>query len=296
MTPEQLEKIFLPFEQVGDSAHKVEGTGLGLAISRKIIEMMGSEIKVESTYGKGSKFWFDLDLPEATDLIEPAFLTSTQTVLSYQGEKRKILIVDDRWENRSVIFNMLEPIGFEVIEAENGQEGLEKACECQPDLIITDLAMPVMNGFEMTQQLRNLADFNNTIIIASSASVFSFDRQQSLEAGCNDFIPKPVQSEELLNQLQNYLELEWIYEVQDELTTQTQDTSVLVSEMVVPPANELTTLYKAAKSGYILDIQEEANRLKRLDPQYAAFAEKIVELAEAFEDEAIAKLVSLYLS
>lgn len=296
MTPEQLEKIFLPFEQVGDSVHKAEGTGLGLAISRKIVEMMGSEIKVESTYGKGSTFWFDLDLPEATNLIESAFLKSSQTVLGYQGKKRTIMIVDDRWENRSVIVNMLEPIGFEVIEAEHGQEGLEKAHESQPDLIITDLAMPVMNGWEMTQRLRESEAFKDAIIIASSASVFSLDRQQSLEAGCNDFVPKPVQSEELFNQLQNYLKLEWIYEVQNELTTKTQDTSVPMSKMVVPPANELTALYQAAKSGYILDIQEEANRLKQLDPQYAAFSEKIVELAEAFEDEAIVKLISIYLS
>ncbi len=296
MVPEQLEKIFLPFEQVGDSAHKSEGTGLGLAISRKIVEMMGGQIKVESTYGKGSKFWFDLDLREATNWMESASLESRQTVVGYQGEKRKILIVDDRWENRSVIVNMLDPIGFEVIEAGNGQEGLEKAHECQPDLIITDLAMPVMNGFEMTQRLRESPSFRNTIIIASSASVFSFDRQQSREAGCNDFVPKPVQSEELLNQLQNYLDLEWIYEPKDGLTIQTQDVSVPMSKMVVPPATELTALHKAARSGYILDIQEEANRLKQLDPQYVAFADKILELAEAFDDEAIAKWVSLYLS
>ena len=296
MTPEQLEKIFLPFEQVGDSTRKAEGTGLGLAISRKIVEMMGGEIKVESTYGKGSKFWFDLDLREATNWIESASLKSSQTVVGYQGEKKKILIVDDRWENRSVIVNMLEPIGFEVIEAGNGQEGLEKADECQPDLIITDLAMPVMNGCEMTRRLRESPSFRNTIIIASSASVFSFDRQQSRQAGCNDFVPKPVQSEELLNQLQNYLDLEWIYEAKDELTPQTQDASVPMSEMVVPPAKELKALHKAARSGYILDIQEEANRLKQLDPEYAAFADKILELADAFEDEAIAKWVSLYLS
>ena len=296
MNPEQLDKIFLPFEQVGDSTHKVEGTGLGLAISRQIVEMMGSEIKVESTYGQGSKFWFDLDLPEATNLIESASLKSRQTVVSYQGEKRKIMIVDDRWENRSVIVNMLEPIGFEVIEAGNGQEGLEKAHECQPDLIITDLAMPVMNGFEMTQRLRKSPGFKDAIIIASSASVFSFDRQQSREAGCNDFIPKPVQSEELLNQLQHYLELEWIYAVKDELTSKTQDASVPMSEILVPPAQELTALYKAAKSGYILDIQEEANRLKQLAPEYAAFADKIIELADAFEDEAIVKWVSLYIA
>jgi signal transduction histidine kinase/CheY-like chemotaxis protein len=295
MNPKQLEKIFLPFEQVGDSARKSEGTGLGLAISRKIVEMMGGEIKVESTYGQGSKFWFDLDLTEATNLIESPSHKSSQTVMAYQGEQRKVLIVDDRWENRSLIVNMLEPIGFEVIEAGNGQEGLEKAHECLPDLIITDLAMPVMNGLEMTQRLRKSASFKDAIIIASSASVFSFDRQQSREAGCNEFVPKPVQSEELLNQLQHYLELEWIYEVKDELTSQTQDASVPMSEIVIPPAQELTALHKAARRGYILDIQEEAKRLKQLDPQYAVFADKIIELAEAFEDEAIVKWVNLYL-
>lgn len=294
--PEQLEKIFLPFEQVGDNARKTEGTGLGLAVSRKIVEMMGGQIKVESNYGKGSKFWFDLDLREAKNWIKPDSPKSDQIVAGYQGEQKKILIVDDRWENRSVIVNMLEPIGFEVVEASNGQEGLEKAHECQPDLIIADLTMPVMDGYEMTRRLRKSPRFRNTIIIASSASVFSFDRQQSREAGCNDFVPKPVQSEELLNTLENYLEVEWIYEAKEERTPQTQDAALPIKEMLIPPAQELTALHKAARRGYILDIQEEANRLKQLDPAYTAFADKILELAEAFEDEAIAKWVSLYLS
>ena len=288
LTPEQLTKIFLPFEQAGDNALKVEGTGLGLAISNKIVEIMASEIKVESIYGKGSKFWFDLDLQEAP-LIDLIPITQ-QNVSGYQGEKQKILIVDDRWENRSVIINMLEPIGFEVIEAENGKEGLEKAHEFQPNLIITDLAMPVMDGFEMTQHLRSEA-FND-IIIASSASVLSFTRQQSWEAGCNDFIPKPVQNEELLSQLKNYLNLKWIYEAKAELISLTEDLSLPINEMLIPPPNKLNSLLKAAKSGYILDIQEEANRLKQLDINYAPFANKIIELAQAFEDEAIVKLIA----
>ena len=288
LTPEQLTKIFLPFEQAGDNALKVEGTGLGLAISNKIVEIMASEIKVESIYGKGSKFWFDLDLKEAP-LIQSVPITQ-QNVSGYQGKKQKILIVDDRWENRSVIINMLEPIGFEVIEAENGKEGLEKAHEFQPNLIITDLAMPVMDGFEMTQHLRSEA-FND-IIIASSASVLSFTRQQSWEAGCNDFIPKPVQNEELLSQLKNYLNLKWIYEAKAELISLTEDLSLPINEMLIPPPNKLNSLLKAAKSGYILDIQEEANRLKQLDINYAPFANKIIELAQAFEDEAIVKLIA----
>lgn len=293
MTPEQLKKIFMPFEQVGDNALKIEGTGLGLAISHKIIEIMGGEIKVESVYGKGSNFWFDLDLPEATTKIELAALKCRQTVVGYSGEPQKILIVDDRWQNRSVIINMLEQIGFEVIEAENGQEALEKVNEAQPHLIITDLTMPVMNGFELTQRLRASEAYKNLTIIASSASVFSFTRQQSWDAGCNDFIPKPVQTEELLAQLKKYLNLKWIYEVKAELTSITENLSTPIAEMLIPPESELTTLLKAAKSGYILDIQAEANRIKQAEPKYTVFADKVIELAQGFEDEAIVSLIAV---
>jgi signal transduction histidine kinase/ActR/RegA family two-component response regulator len=292
MTPEQLKKIFLPFEQVGEDALKVEGTGLGLAISHKIIEVMGGNINVESNYGKGSTFWFDLDLQDATDKVESASLKYRQTVVSYSGERQTILVVDDRRENRSVIINMLEPIGFKVIEAVNGQEGLEKVAEHQPNLVITDLTMPVMNGFEMTQRLRNLEAFKNLTVIASSASVFSFTRQQSWDAGCNDFLPKPVQSEELLKQLQSYLNLKWIYEVKPETPSENEALFVPFEHMLIPPANELTTLLKAAKSGYILDIQLEANCIKQAEPKYTVFADKVIELAQAFEDEAIVNLIN----
>lgn len=292
VTPEQLKKIFLPFEQVGDNALKVEGTGLGLAISQKIIEIMGSEIKVESSYGKGSTFWFDLDLKDASDKIESTLLKCRQTVVSYSGKRQKILVVDDRWENRSVIVNMLEPIGFQIIEAANGQEGLEKVYTHQPDLVITDLTMPVMNGFEMTQHLRASEAFKKLTIIASSASVFSFTRQQSWDAGCDDFITKPVQLEEVLEKLKNYLNLKWVYEIKQQDTSLKEAFFVPDYNMLIPPADQLTNLLKAAKSGYVLDIQSEATRIKQAEPQYTKFADKVIELAQEFEDEAIVKLIA----
>ncbi|MEH2143290.1 ATP-binding protein [Nostoc sp.] len=286
MTSEQLEKIFLPFEQVGDSKHKSEGTGLGLAISRQIVEMMGGKIKVESTPNKGSKFWFDLALPEANNWISSQTPELNKNVVSYQGRQQIILIVDDRWENRSVIINLLEPVGFKVIEAENGEEGLKKVQEFQPDLIITDLAMPIMNGLEMTQHLRQ-SEFKDTVIIASSASVFSLNRQQSQEAGCNDFLPKPVQNFELFEKLQYYLKLIWIYEVENDFI----ESITPLEEMIFPPSEQLVNLYKAAKTGYIQEIQEEANYLKNLDKKYTVFANKILKLAEDFDDEAIVNLI-----
>ena len=296
MKPEHLDKIFLPFEQVGDSISNVQGTGLGLAISHQIVALMGGAIQVESIYGQGSKFWFDLDLPEAIDGVALFSSKSTQTIMGYQGERRSILVVDDRWENRSVINNMLKPVGFELLEAENGQEGLEKAHTYHPDVIITDLIMPVMDGFEMTRRMRQSDTLKDKIILASSASVFSFDRQRSREVGCQDFLSKPVQLEELFDQLKHYLGLEWIYGELDAPPVEITVSTPSVEQLVFPSSEELKALYKAAKCGDVVGIQEEANRIKSLDPKYAAFGDKILELAANFDDETIISLINPHLS
>ncbi|MBD2437225.1 ATP-binding protein [Nostoc sp. FACHB-110] len=291
MSPDQLQKIFLPFEQVGDSSRKAEGTGLGLAISRQIIEMMGSEIKVESIYGQGSKFWFDLDVPKVTNCISPILNHLDKDhnhIIRYKGNQKTILVVDDIWDNRAVIVNLLEPVGFYVIEASNGQEGISQAQVYKPDLIITDLEMPEMSGSQMTQFLRQFPEFTETVIIASSASVFNLDRQQSLNAGCNDFLPKPVQVDELFNQLQVYLKIDWVYE---DVEKDLEPNKYQVNDMIFPPAMELVNLYQAAKSGYVIGIQEEAQRIQNLDIKYTIFTNQILTLLEEFEDEAIVEMI-----
>jgi signal transduction histidine kinase/FixJ family two-component response regulator len=292
MTRDQLNQIFLPFEQVGSTDRKAEGTGLGLAITRRIVETMGSEIQVTSELGQGSQFWFEVDVPVASEWREYDRRETTEPV-GYQGDPRRILVVDDRWENRSVLVNLLEPLGFEVIEASNGLEGLAKANDCQPDMIITDLSMPVMDGFEMTQQLRSLPEFQQAIILASSASVFNADRQQSREAGCTDFLAKPVHSKELFEYLQDYLNLQWIYEAETpELSSnKSSSDSMPLQELVVPSADVLHSLYKAAKAGYIAGIQEEAEKLITINALYTPFSQQILKLADDFDDEAIVKLL-----
>ncbi len=294
--PEQREKIFLPFEQVGNNMNKTEGTGLGLAISRQIITMMGGEIHVDSTYGKGSQFWFDLDLPEVIDGVELLASQPSKIVVGYHGARRCILVVDDRWENRSVLFNMLTPIGFTVLEAENGRQALEKALQHQPDAVITDLVMPVMNGLELTQELRRSDNLSSVIILATSASVASFDRQQSRDSGCQDFLPKPIEIDQLLDCLKSYMKLEWIYDVVNPSSSKNLEPSNLPDELIFPPGAELKVLYKLAKRGDIVGIQEEAYRIKSLDPRYKTFTEKVLELAGKFEDDAIIELIKPYQS
>ncbi|MEQ8958828.1 MAG: PAS domain S-box protein, partial [Coleofasciculus sp. C2-GNP5-27] len=183
MSAEDLETIFLPFEQVKDSSRHHEGTGLGLAITQKLITLMESQIRVESHPGIGSKFWFEVELPDVSTSAKFIPAKPTETIVGYAGNQRKILIVDDRWENCAVLRSVLEPIGFDIQEAANGQEGLDKAREWQPDLILVDIVMPVMNGHQMTQQLRQHPEFKTIPIIAVSANAFAHNRVESLEAG-----------------------------------------------------------------------------------------------------------------
>lgn len=307
MTPKQLEKIFTPFEQVGEKQRMAEGTGLGLAISQQIVQMMGGEIQVDSTPGQGSLFWFDVDLPEALDWNSSNTKHPTHNITGYEGKTQKLLIVDDRWENRSVLVNLLQPLGFDLVEANNGQEGIEQAIAHQPDLIITDLAMPVMNGFEMVRHLRSNPQFHTVPIIASSASVFTMDRQQSQDAGCTDFLPKPVQSEELFEYLSRYLHLTWIHDTdyvenlshmpdiaEPSSKPPSKPSSNPQSAGTMPEAKELVALYTAARMGDIRAVEREARRIQQLHSDYQPFAAKILQLAQDMNEQAILKLVKPY--
>ena len=295
MTPEQIDKIFLPFEQVGDTKRQAEGTGLGLAISQKILQMMGSTIQVKSQLGVGSTFWLELDLPEALDWANTATIAKRGKILGYQGPRKKILIVDDKWENCSVIVNLLEPLGFEIIEAKNGQEGFDKATEFKFDLIITDLVMPVLDGFEMMRRLRNFPEYKDVTIIASSASVFASDQHKSLKGGANDFIGKPVQAEELFEMLHKYLEVQWIYEENSqEEVIPIPAASEVSAVLVPPPKEEIDVLFKLAMRGNLKGLLERSEHLEKLDAQYVPFAIELRLLAKSYQVKKIKDLITSY--
>ncbi|HEY9847414.1 MAG TPA: ATP-binding protein, partial [Candidatus Caenarcaniphilales bacterium] len=321
--PRELEEIFLPFQQVGDRSRGTEGTGLGLAISRQLVRMMGGELQVKSTLGQGSIFWLDLDLPEIAQ--GQAIVKGKQRpIIGFKGSKRKVLVVEDKWANRSIMVNLLEPLGFEVVEATDGVDGLNKAREFKPDIIFMDLVMPVMDGFEATRQLRLLPNLNSTVVIAISASVFDFNQQSSWKAGCDGFIPKPVREAELLEKLRVHLELEWIYEdpgsvgqlapqqyglqgscfneatPQNTLPPQVGESvpgvgssalSTQPPSLVALPTQEIDILLDLAMRGDLGGIVERAAYLEQLDPQWVSFAAELRHLAEAFEEKQILELI-----
>ncbi|MER3493540.1 MAG: hybrid sensor histidine kinase/response regulator [Mastigocladus sp. ERB_26_2] len=287
ISQQQLKKIFLPFEQLGDYKSQNEGRGLGLTISQKIVEIMGSSISVKSELGKGSIFEFEIECPIADDWTESSIITSTGKIIGYSGSRKTILIVDDRWENRSLIVNLLQTLGFTVIEASNGQEGLEKAHQYQPDLIISDTTMPVMDGREMLSQLRKSETMQNTIVILSSASIFDNERHKSLAAGANDFLVKPVKVKELYRMISKYLQLNWIYE---QVENKQQDYSEKTSSsqtMIVPPKSELVMLLEYVKKGQIKGIKQELEKLATMDEQYQEFVKKLDSLVQCFNIQQI---------
>lgn len=299
ITQDKLAQIFLPFEQVGDNRSQSEGTGLGLAISQKILTIMNSQVRVTSEAGKGSVFGFDLELPVISEWADSARESHRGTVTGFKGDKRKILMVDDRWENRSVILNLLEPLGFEIIEAKDGERGLQKALELHPDLILADLVMPVMDGFELIRQLRQLPQTKEIPIVASSASVFEAEQCESIAAGANEFLSKPISAEGLLEMLESLLDLEWIYEENEpERSVNTDDPSQLgeatATQVVPPSADHLTSLYALAKKGDLDGVLLEAESLERSGRQYLPFARELRRLAEGFEVKQLQNFIQKY--
>lgn len=292
---DELKKIFSPFQQVGDSNYRAQGTGLGLSITKKLVKMMGGELHVDSVLGQGSRFWTVLLLPEGQ---AQSGQTEASVIIGYKtpfekgtNEFLKILVIDDRLENCILLEELLTPLGFEVMKACNGIEGLDKVRECQPDLIILDLIMPLMDGLEFCRQLRQ--NDANTVVIATSASVFDSNRKDSFKAGCNDFLPKPIRAEELLEYLQRYLDLEWIYE--PKISTANPADSEALASLVPLPAEQAAIFFELAMMGDVNGILEQIEKLKQLDEQLVPVANRIAELAKEFENEQICEFVEPYM-
>ncbi|MCP4400250.1 MAG: response regulator, partial [bacterium] len=308
---EHLEDIFLPFHQVKERPVRYDGTGLGLAISRNLVHLMGSELQVNSPPGQGTTFWFDVELPEAAGNDDAQ--TERRKITGFTGNSRTILIADDKDENRMMQKEMLLPLGFSIIEAVDGHDALEKATAHHPDLILMDLMMPGMTGFEAIRQMRDAEsrDIGKTVlrggisnpqppvIVSISASAFAQTQHESLAAGSDDFLAKPIRLESLLERLRHHLELEWIYEdtIEEEgdvpLFPETQPS---VRETLLPPSQqELALLFQLAMRGDVSTLQEHGKRLEVSDPAFTAFGREISRLAKAYQIEEIQELLTHYM-
>jgi signal transduction histidine kinase/DNA-binding NarL/FixJ family response regulator len=203
-----LPTLFQPFHQLTDGRPPEAGTGLGLAISHRFVALMGGQLEATSQRGLGSRFAFTIRLPVLA-LSADAPAAALQIITGYAGPRRRLMIVDDVAVNRHVLRELLEPLGFTIVEADAGEPALASAAATPPDLIFLDLRMPGMNGLELAQRLRALPDGPRLKLIAMSASVLSFNRDDAFAAGCDDFLPKPFREDDLLSRLSLALGLDW---------------------------------------------------------------------------------------
>jgi signal transduction histidine kinase len=264
IAPNEIHNIFEPFTQTKLGKKSSEGTGLGLAITRSFVEMMGGKITVSSQEGSGSIFRFDIpiSLVDAKDIELKAPIRRAIALEPNQPVYR-ILIVDDKWENRQLLIKMLSPIGFDLKEAGNGKEAMEIWENWQPHLIWMDVRMPIMNGYETTKEIRlkenkvwqNRDGFTTphspTVIIAITASTFEEEESIIVAAGCDDFVRKPFQEPIIFEKMAQFIEIRYIYQESETISPQS-DTDVcetsLVQSLSVMPQKWIDELYQAAES------------------------------------------------
>jgi len=290
MTAEELGRLFRQFEQVGDARRRAGGTGLGLSISQRLVGLMGGEIRVDSTPGHGSRFWFDLDfaVSELFGAREPALVPT-----GYAGPRRKVLIVDDVPGNRALLCDLLGPLGFLLSEAGHGRDALERVKADWPDLVLMDIKMPVMSGIEALGSLRKLQpppDRALPPVVMMSASALRGDYAATLALGAADMIFKPIDHDALLKCIGAHLKLEWEFAPPEQRAPIAQ-TGASGDALTVPPPEEIAVLHELAREGNMRGIRESAERLAAMDEKYRPFAQTLLQMASSFQTKAILKLV-----
>ena len=288
--PEEIEQLFSPFEQTKVGRDSNEGSGLGLSICYKFVELMGGELKVESVINRGSIFYFQIPLQEQerTKLARPHELRGKVIGLAKNQAQYRILAVDDVSASRILLNKLLTGIGFEVKEAGDGQEAIAVWEEWRPDLILMDMRMPILDGYEATRQIKAREVERKTAIIALTASAFEEERVEILSAGCDDFMRKPFQEAELFAKIGQYLDVEYIYEQAIELDVERELRLELTRDSLgVMPELWRSQLYNAAAQ---VNNQEIFQLLEEIPDDYQALADGLADLAEQFRCDKIIDL------
>ncbi len=264
------ERIFDPFDQ-SDQGKEAGGTGLGLAISRRLVEMMGGDLTVESTVGKGSVFRFHVPVTPAEGASEtPAQKPRQITGLAPGAGPVKILVVDDQKSNRDLLRTLLTNTGFEVKEAENGKEAVDLFAGWSPHAVLMDLRLPVMDGYEAARQIKSTDIGRHVPVIAVTASAFKNSEEQVFADGMDGFVSKPFEPEELFDVLKQALKIEYVYaDTPDPAKDGTSAWSLTARDMEALPRNLVQAMYQAVEQGDMARLRELITRVEKTDARVA---------------------------
>lgn len=303
IAPNEVSRLFEAFRQTTTGINSGEGTGLGLPISQKFVQLMGGNITVKSEFGKGSTFAFNIAASVAN--LFPPLTQSDQPQkvlrLAPHQPTYRILVAEDSPPNRLLLVKMLQTLGFEVREAENGQAALEIWEQWEPHLIWMDMRMPIMNGYEATKQIKSTLKGQATIVIALTASAFEEQRQVILSAGCDDYLPKPFKRDELLAKMQQHLGVQYVTSVAQAATELDETLKLNVSSQhPAPPKIVLTAeSLQVMSASWIEQLHHAASLcsdrlifdlIHQIPAENAALAEALTELANGFRFDRIIAL------
>ena len=289
IAPEELDNLFLPFVQTQTGRQSQSGTGLGLSICQQYVGLMGGEIKVISQVNQGSRFSFNIQMKigEATHQSSDSL-----RVIGLQPNQKipKILIAEDRWENRQFLVRLLEVVGFQVQEAINGSEAVSIWSNWSPDLILMDLQMPVMDGYEAIQHIKRTD--TSVKIIAITASQFKEQKQFILSSGCDDLMNLPFQEAELWQKIAHYLKVQYIYEtlIEDNTIESSPSNWNLQAELLaIMPTEWIEQLHHYATAA---NAKEIYSLLAQVSEKHADIVKAIMNLVDNFCFEQIIELTN----
>jgi PAS domain S-box-containing protein len=291
IAPDELKILFNAFSQTETGRKSQKGTGLGLAISREFVQLMGGDLTLETQVGQGTVFRFDIPLVVAAAVEgSPPQPHQRAIGLAPDQPRYRLLVVEDCNDNRQLLVNLLESIGFEVQQAANGQEAIALWESFAPHLIWMDLRMPVMDGYEATRQIKSQLRSQKTVIIALTASAFEEECKTAIAAGCDDFIRKPFREEEIFEKMAQYLGVRYRYEPlvlpakSNETQSDTLTALVLLEKM---PAEWREQLHQAATQ---VDAEQIVLLAHQIPSEHATLAISINDLVNRYRFDRIVEL------
>ena len=290
--PEEVEKLFKPFEQAS-SGIKMGGTGLGLALSQGFVQIMGGTITISSIIGQGSTFRFSIPFDEGKEDSSKHKETKERVVGLKPGQGDiRVLIADDRETNRQILTQMLSSVGFKIHEVTNGIEVIEEFHTWNPQIILMDMRMPVMDGYEATRKIKEDVEGKKTMIIAVTASAFQEDRQRIMAAGADGYISKPFKETDLFETIRRLTHVIYLYESDavEEQATVSDDDLIWQKAVAALPADLVGECREVAENADIFRLLELITDLSKINVK---IGRRLNDLAQRYAYEEIVNLLTV---